>query len=158
MRILVLSDIHGDMHSALKAVRMQKDAEVIVFCGDGADQFIALRDNMPDKTFIGVRGNCDWSSDLPDTEIVEVGGKKLFITHGHKYQAKFSIYNMVCAAQEAEADILLFGHTHTPMCDYSEELTIMNPGHCGGYGATYGYIDITDRGDIVPNIVRLSEK
>ena len=64
---------------------------------------------------------------------------------------------MVCAAREAKADILLYGHTHTAFNEYDDGLYIMNPGHCSGYGASYGYIDITDKGDIVTNIVRLNK-
>ncbi len=158
MRILVLSDIHGDLHSAMRAVNAQPEAEVIVFCGDGAEQFQYLKDTLTNKTVVGVRGNCDWSSALPVTETITVGGKTLFITHGHVYQAKFSIYNMVCAAREAKADILLYGHTHCAMNEYDDGLYIMNPGHCSGYGASYGYIDITDKGDIVTNIVRINDR
>lgn len=156
MRILVLSDIHGDLRSAMQAVNAQPSADMLVFCGDGAEQFKYLKNVLPDKTVVGVRGNCDFGSDLQPTEIVTAGGKTLFITHGHLYQAKFSIYNMVCAAREANADVLLFGHTHNAFQEYDDGLYIMNPGHCSGYGASYGIVDITDKGDIVTNIVRLS--
>lgn len=156
MRILVLSDIHGDLRSAMQAVNAQPSADMLVFCGDGTEQFKYLKNVLPDKTVVGVRGNCDFGSDLQPTEIVTAGGKTLFITHGHLYQAKFSIYNMVCAAREANADVLLFGHTHNAFQEYDDGLYIMNPGHCGGYGASYGIVDITDKGDIVTNIVRLS--
>ena len=158
MRILVLSDIHGDMRSALFAVNAQPNAEVIVFCGDGAEQFEYLKRTIPGKTFIGVRGNCDWSSDLPVTASATAGGKKLFVTHGHMYQAKFTAYNMVCAAREEKADILLYGHTHCAVNEYDDGLYIMNPGSCNGYGASYGYIDITEKGDVVTNIVRIDNR
>ena len=118
MRILVLSDIHGDLRSAMQAVNAQPSADMLVFCGDGAEQFKYLKNVLPDKTVVGVRGNCDFGSDLQPTEIVTAGGKTLFITHGHLYQAKFSIYNMVCAAREANADVLLFGHTHNAFQEY----------------------------------------
>ncbi len=157
MRILVLSDIHGDLHSAMRAINAQPKAEAVVFCGDGADQFEYIKNVLPDKTVIGVRGNCDFGSTLQPVETVSLGGKTLFITHGHLFQAKFSIYNMVCAAREAKADILLYGHTHTAFNEYDDGLYIMNPGHCSGYGASYGYIDITDKGDIVTNIVGLNK-
>ena len=155
MRILVLSDIHGDLHTAMQAVNAQPSADMLVFCGDGAEQFAYLKNTLTDKTVVGVRGNCDFGSTLQPTEIVKAGGKTLFITHGHMYHAKFSIYEMVCAAREANADILLFGHTHNAYQDYDEGLFILNPGHCSGYGASYGIVDITDKGDIVTNIVRL---
>ncbi len=155
MRILVVSDSHGDYNSLKKAIAAQPTAEVIVHCGDGANEVESLEIDFPEKQLIAVRGNCDWSSMLPPTEIAQVGGKRLFVTHGHLYQAKFTIYNMICAAREEKADILLYGHTHCALNEYDDGLYIMNPGSCHGYGATYGYIDITDKGDIVTNIVTI---
>ncbi|MBQ2486994.1 MAG: YfcE family phosphodiesterase, partial [Ruminococcus sp.] len=119
-------------------------------------QYQYIKDVYLQKQVIGVRGNCDWSSTLPATEVAEVGGKRIFITHGHMYQAKFTTMNMIYAAREEKANILLFGHTHQAMTDYNDGLYIMNPGSCSGYYATYGVIDITPKGDIVTNIVRLS--
>ncbi|MBQ2473785.1 MAG: metallophosphoesterase [Ruminococcus sp.] len=156
MRILVVSDTHGDFYSLKRALDAQPTAEVIIHCGDGSEQYQYIKDVYLQKQVIGVRGNCDWSSTLPATEVTEVGGKRIFITHGHMYQAKFTTMNMIYAAREEKANILLFGHTHQAMTDYNDGLYIMNPGSCSGYYATYGVIDITPKGDIVTNIVRLS--
>lgn len=38
MRILVLSDTHGDFNRMMKAVTEQPTAEVIIHCGDGEEQ------------------------------------------------------------------------------------------------------------------------
>lgn len=38
MRILVVSDTHGDLRSLIKAVDAQRKAEIIVHCGDGEEQ------------------------------------------------------------------------------------------------------------------------
>ena len=49
------------------------------------------------------------------------------------------------AAREAGADILLFGHTHEPLCDFYDGLWILNPGSCrGGFRPTYGVISLTE--------------
>ncbi|MBQ1838558.1 MAG: metallophosphoesterase [Ruminococcus sp.] len=158
MRILVVSDTHGDFFSLKRALDAQPAAEAIIHCGDGSEQFQFIKDVYRDKTVIGVRGNCDWSSKLPPTETVRLGDKTIFITHGHLYQAKFTFANMVYAAREQNADILLFGHTHQAVTDYLDGLYLMNPGSCSGYYATYGTIDITNKGDIVTNIVRLQNR
>ncbi len=155
MRILVVSDTHGDFHSLNRAVKAQPTAELIIHCGDGASQVDELRMMYPDKKIVAVRGNCDWGSMLPNFEVVEFGGKTIFVTHGHLYNVKLVLYPLICAARENKADIALFGHTHSAMTDYEDGLTVMNPGSCHGYGASYGYIDITDRGDVVTNIVKL---
>ena len=39
MRILVVSDTHGDLRSLIKAVDAQRKAEIIVHCGDGTAFF-----------------------------------------------------------------------------------------------------------------------
>ncbi|MEE1319349.1 MAG: metallophosphoesterase [Ruminococcus sp.] len=153
MRILVVSDTHGDVYTLRKVVNSQPTAEIIIHCGDGDEQVQFLKENYKDKMIVGVKGNCDWYSFLPAKEILSVCGKKIFITHGHLYNAKLTLYQLVCAAREAQADILLFGHTHNAMTDYEDGLHIMNPGSCHGYGASYGFIDITDKGDIVTNTV-----
>ena len=104
---------------------------------------------------VAVRGNCDWNSFFPSKEIFKVCGKTIFVTHGHLYDAKSGLYRITSAAREAGADILLFGHTHMPLTLYEDGLYIMNPGSCNGYYASYGIIDITDKGEIVTNTVAL---
>lgn len=146
MKILVVSDTHGDMFSLRAAVDARPDAEVIIHCGDGNSEFTRLRTIYRDKHFIGVRGNCDFATTAEGVETITLEGKKLFITHGHLYNAKYGLYNLVCAAREAGADLLLFGHTHTPLEDYDDGLYIVNPGSCHGYDASYAYIDVTEQG------------
>lgn len=155
MRILVVSDTHGDVYTLRRAVDSQPTAEIIIHCGDGDEQVQFLKDNYKDKMIVGVRGNCDWNSWLPSVENLKVMGKKIFVTHGHLYNAKTGLYNLMCAAREADADILLFGHTHQAMTCYEDGLYILNPGSCHGYMASYGYIDITEKGDIVTNTVSI---
>ena len=59
-----------------------------------------------------MRGNCDISSDAPDTDIVPLGPVKAFICHGHTYGVEYGrLDSLVYAAQEAGAKIAMFGHT-----------------------------------------------
>ena len=155
MKILVVSDTHGDFNSLLRAVKAQPDAEVIVHCGDGDEQVQLLKETIKDKMIVGVRGNCDWNSFLPSKETLKICGKKIFITHGHLYNAKIGLYKVVCAAREEGADILLYGHTHIAMNTYEDGLYVMNPGSCSGYMASYGILEITENGDVLTNIVKL---
>ncbi len=56
MRILVVSDTHGDLRSLIKAVDAQRKAEIIVHCGDGEEQQRFLKDNYKDKMIVAVKG------------------------------------------------------------------------------------------------------
>ena len=37
-------------------------------------------------------------------------------------------------------------HTHNALEDYDDGLYIVNPGSCHGYGASYAYIDVSEKG------------
>lgn len=152
MRILVMSDSHGDYRNAKTAVLAQPKAEVIIHCGDGEAQADMLRCDFPERAVYSVRGNCDWGSSLPVEETLNLEGKKIMFTHGHIYQVKWGYDEIKRAAREKGVDILLFGHTHIPYNVYEDGMYIMNPGSIHGYTGSYGIIDITDKG-IITNIV-----
>lgn len=154
MKIVVLSDIHGDRARARTALMTQNNADAVIFCGDGESDIEEIRWDFPEKTFYCVGGNCDWGSSLPKTDTVTLEGKKIFFTHGHLYDVKMTEYNVRQAAREAGADILLYGHTHQAFTDYRDEMYIMNPGSCHGYDASYGIIEII-KGNILTSIVKL---
>lgn len=154
MRILVISDSHGDYTNLNSILLSQPKAEVVFFLGDGEDDIDKIRLNYPEKMFIVVRGNCDWGSKLPVTEFFTIEGKKIMATHGHAYNVKMTYNTVIYEAESNNCDILLFGHTHCSMTEYADGLYIMNPGSAHGYGATYGIIDITPQG-IVTNILKV---
>lgn len=155
MRILVVSDTHGDMHTLRRVVMSQPTAEVVVHCGDGAAEANELKSLFPEKMIVSVRGNCDFCCTAPLKEVFTIESKKLFITHGHLYGVKGGLYTLSCAASEEGADIVLFGHTHIPTEVYDDGLYMLNPGSLRGYEASYGYVDITPQG-IVTNTVPVS--
>ena len=154
MRILVTSDTHRDEYALRTAILRQPKAEVVIHLGDGEDDAAAAKLYFPQKMFLQVCGNCDWGSTLPPTGEITLEGKKIFYTHGHYYNVKYGMYQIVCAARERKADILLFGHTHTALSDYEDGLYILNPGTLHGTEGTYGIVDITPAG-IVTNVIRL---
>lgn len=154
MRILVLSDSHGDGSALRRAILAQPKAEVVIHLGDGEAEFQQARAGFPEKMFLQVRGNCDWGSPLPVTGVFETDGVKVFYTHGHVYGVKSGLYNAVCAAREQRAQVLLYGHTHNAFTSYDDGLHILNPGALSGWRASYGTLDITPQG-IVTNVVKL---
>ena len=153
MRILVVSDTHGDYFTLQRVVTAQPKAEIVIHLGDGEQQSMQLVTDFPEKMIVRLRGNGDWGSDLPAVQTLHIAGKKIFATHGHLYNGKMGYYSVYMAAREQKADILLFGHTHNAMTDYDDGLYVMNPGSLRGAYATYGILDITEAG-IVTNIVK----
>lgn len=105
----------------------------------------------------GVRGNCDWSSRLPFTDMITVEEKKILFTHGHLYNVKENMDIIMDKARECKADIVLFGHTHIASSVYTDGLHVMNPGSAAeprSGSATYGFIDI-DSSNIYMGIVTI---
>jgi len=158
LRILVLSDSHRNSFALKRAIDSQRSAEIVIFLGDGINDFEALKSHYPEKMFLAVKGNCDFGAKGEEKGIFTVEGVKIFYTHGHIYNVKYGLYNAVMAAREAKAKILLYGHTHIPLTDYEDGLYIMNPGSVGSPRdgrATYGIIDIVSSG-IMTNIVNVN--
>jgi putative phosphoesterase len=157
VRIVVFSDTHGETWNFESAIELQKHAEYFIFLGDGlrtAEDVIAL---YPDKKFLIVAGNCDFGSTHPTESEIVLGGKRIFYTHGHEYQVKYGLSNVIYEAKRRGADILLFGHTHVAFTSYDDGLYIMNPGSLGHPNEgkpSFGVIDIND-GSIFLNVVEV---
>jgi len=153
LRILVLSDSHGDASAVLRAIREQPKAELVLHLGDGEEDMAEARALFRDRMFLQVRGNCDFASALPATDTMMVKGIRLFFTHGHLYSVKCGDDRLREAARSCHADVALYGHTHMAETDYEDGLYLMNPGSVRGANGSYGIVDITDAG-IVTAIVR----
>ena len=63
MRILVVSDTHGNDSSLRRAILAQPKAEVVIHLGDGEEELLRAKRAFPEKMFLAVRGNCDLGSD-----------------------------------------------------------------------------------------------
>ncbi|MBR3588730.1 MAG: YfcE family phosphodiesterase [Clostridia bacterium] len=147
MRILVLSDSHNDYLSLKKAVETHPTAEVVVFLGDGERDLDRIDDALQLKHVIKVKGNCDIASELNENVVQTICTKKFFITHGYVENVKFGIDRLVYKGQSLDADIILYGHTHTPVNKYIDGVYVFNPGSIRD--GNYGFIDITDKGEVM---------
>lgn len=134
-----------------------EDADCFIHLGDGEREVDEVRSIYPQLAIHFVRGNCDFGSVEPASRVLDIGGKRIFYTHGHEYGVKFGLDTLKQTARRNGAQIVLFGHTHTAFTEYDDGLYLMNPGsavHPRNGRAGYGMVDITDAG-IVTNLVRL---
>ena len=151
IRILVVSDSHGDSRSLMKALDEQADAQYILHLGDGASEMRALAPTCRGEVY-QVRGNCDLSAPFPVEQDLRIGGIPIFMTHGPRYGVKGVGGTLAEEARRRGARIAVFGHTHESLTRYEEGLYLINPGSLG-YRETYAVIDIVGS-DIAPNIIR----
>ena len=157
MKCLVFSDSHGSAYAIRTALNMHRDAEIIFFLGDGLSDLEPFLDDRS-RAFLAVRGNCDHSAVLGDqlvkkTDQFFIEGRRIVFTHGDLYGVKYGLDGVIRLAEETNADIILFGHTHQPLEKYvptdNGGYYLFNPGSAsGGFGikASYGIINVTDKG------------
>lgn len=128
MRVLVFSDSHGRTQPMLDAVECYRP-DVAFHLGDVVRDGEELRRACPQLTLYQVRGNCDYGAAGYQTEgVARLEGKTIFYLHGHTRQVKSGPNLAVAEARAAGADILLFGHTHRPLCQRYGEVLAVNPG------------------------------
>lgn len=137
MKILVFSDSHGRLGAMLDAVERERPQRVF-FLGDHYRDGQALMDACPDLPMELVRGNCDWDR-APDELIVEAGGVKFLLTHGHRYGVKSGMDQLARAAKEKGVDVVCFGHTHEALNMPDRGVWLFNPGTAGGIQNRVGY-------------------
>ena len=77
MRILVVSDSHGNDGNLRRAILAQPKAEVVIHLGDGEEELLRAKRSFPEKMFLAVRGNCDWGSACPPWGIYGSGRENL---------------------------------------------------------------------------------
>ncbi len=135
MKILIVSDIHGNFQNMKKVIQNDSSFDKIFILGDilsgpsieGYDphQLASFLNIYKDK-IVAVQGNCDFSNELLDIFnekyflTIPVDGKLFFLTHGHVYNFR--------KLPDMDYDVFLQGHTHVPVMDIVSDKIYLNPG------------------------------
>jgi len=127
VRIAVVSDTHGDIKQAVHALNRLLPLDFILHLGDYVGDGVELEKKIGVQV-IGVKGNCDFTSKLPEDRLIEVADKKIFMTHGHHYDVKWNQQRLFYKGLEMNADIILFGHSHVPVHFEADGVLVINPG------------------------------
>ena len=115
MKILVISDTHGDIKRAINLVNSIKGIDLIIHCGDNKRDAEKLADRFLDIEVVAVSGNCDMHMGV-DFTIVDTEAGDIFVTHGHDYGVNYGLSDIVEAAKDYDCSAICFGHTHKPLC------------------------------------------
>ena len=145
MKLLIASDIHGDLTAAKAVIEKfsEHGCEQLLLLGDllyhgprnnlpgGYDPkgVIELLNSYKDK-ILAVRGNCEAEVDqmvlefpvMADYAWICIDGLRIFATHGHHH-------NTQTPPPLSRGDILLHGHTHVLKAEpFGDGNTYLNPG------------------------------
>lgn len=116
MKIVVVSDTHGDI-DILKKVRMlNPNADMFLHCGDSE-----LPPELLDG-FATVKGNCDYF-DYPISKTFDTPYGKIYMEHGNR-----AIIHNDSYIESLNAKIILLGHTHRHSLRIVGDTFVANPG------------------------------
>lgn len=110
-----------------KAINMIGEVECIIHLGDHYRDIIKVNNKFNNLIYY-VPGNNDYLGNGSSDKIIELNGKKIFITHGHRYSISYGLMTLYYKAEEEKADIVLYGHTHRYGIDYEGDIFFLNPG------------------------------
>lgn len=153
-RIGVVSDSHGDsghLQQALMKMEAGGRLDCLIHCGDGGRDAVPLTGNIM-QTVI-VRGNCDgWGCPYEESMCLPIGKATFFVTHGHRYGVKSDLSLLADTAVAKGAQVVCFGHTHIPFCEYRQGILLINPGSCA-YTGRCAVITVDDRGEVTAELL-----
>ena len=145
MKLIIASDIHGDLTAAEQVISFYKKekCDKILLLGDLLyfgprncltehynPQGVIKLLNENKSSILAVRGNCDAEVDqmvlefpiMADYCYLSLDGLTVFATHGHHH-------NTATPPPLRKGEILLHGHTHVLRCEeFGDENFYLNPG------------------------------
>jgi putative phosphoesterase len=117
----VIADTHGLVRPEAKAAL--KDCDAIVHAGDIGNSSV-LDEIGAIAPLTAIRGNVDkWATDMPDTEVVEIGGRYLYLLH--------DLNELDLDPVAAGFDAVISGHSHRPGVRERDGVLYLNPGSAG---------------------------
>ena len=124
MKVVVISDAHGNKQAIKRILEFNPDADYVISLGDSECRHKFLLD----LDIIAIKGNYPRDGGVSYESMLEIEGKRLFLTHGHKYGVGNDLEKLLNKGKSIGANVILYGHTHVPRIDIFEEITFLNPG------------------------------
>lgn len=151
MKILIVSDTHRKHENLKEVLERVQPVDLLIHLGDaeGEEDYIGELAGCPMEI---VAGNNDFFSSLPREKEIQLGKYHVLITHGHYYYVNAGIADLEKDAAARNYDIVMFGHTHRPLIDYSNQIIALNPGSLSyprqeGKRPSYILMDIDKKGE-----------
>lgn len=161
MRIGIVSDLHCNQHGLLRALDIMGDVDELICLGDSvyeyrfSNEVIEILRGRAAQTILGnheegflgphgVRARAadwidpsllGWLADRPARLALEIGGKKLLLVHSTPWEPRGTyVYphsSLIERFAEADADFVLYGHTHHQLVRRVGRVLVINPGSAG---------------------------
>lgn len=153
MKVLIVSDTHRQHGNLEKAIKEVGKIDLLLHLGDaeGGEYYIEQIAGCPIEI---ISGNNDFFSELEKEKEITIGKYNVLMTHGHYYYVSLGTENILAEGRGRGKDIVMFGHTHRPLIDIQEDITLINPGSISyprqeGKKPTYVVMEIDENGEAV---------
>ena len=132
MNILVVSDTHRKTDTLYDVVAKYRSAiDLVIHLGDCYNDLQSVMVDFPTIASLSVLGNCDYNcfdASVKYEGTFKADQRRIFYTHGHKYNVKAGLEYLVFNAKIKDADIVLYGHTHIKQAVEKNGVLVINPG------------------------------
>ncbi|HHY76392.1 MAG TPA: metallophosphoesterase [Firmicutes bacterium] len=148
MLIGILSDTHGNLSRLEACIQAMPDVELLLHAGDFYEDARKVGASLGIRV-VAVTGNCDYMVKGPSEEMLAVGSRRIYLTHGHLYHVKRDLTLLVQRSKALGADVTVFGHTHVPVVFRREGILFVNPGSPHSpreAGPSFALLDVTRSG------------
>lgn len=168
MRLGLVSDIHCQARALETAIDAMGRIDRLVCLGDSihqaafsnetvallrAQDALTIRGNHEEAFFAGPGarapsvdpGLAQWLAARPDRMLCQIAGRRILIVHSTPWMSEHAYvppgHRDFGRFAEAEADIILYGHTHMPVVARLDSMLVVNPGSTGeGRPTDHGFI------------------
>lgn len=161
LKLLIVSDVHSNERGLREALRQAGNVDEVICLGDSIWEYRfsntvvgLLRERQAltilgnhDEGFLGPsgdraradpaidRGLLGWLAERPMRRELQIGRKRLLLVHSTPWEPRGSYLFPQDARlerfAEAEADIVLYGHTHHQLVRRVGRVLVVNPGSAG---------------------------
>jgi putative phosphoesterase len=161
VKLGIVSDLHCNIDGLDRALAIMGPIDALLCLGDSINEFgfsnevigrLRERDAFTilgnhEEVFLGTAGMrarsrpeidrslLGWLAERPHRHALEIGGKRILMVHSTPWEPRGSYVLPASAALErfgeADADIVLYGHTHQQVVRRVGRVLVINPGSAG---------------------------
>jgi len=161
LKLGIVSDLHCNIDGLDRALEIMGPIDALLCLGDSINEFgfsnevigrlreldaLTILGNH-EEVFLGAAGArarsradidrslLDWLAERPHRHELRIGGKRLLLVHSTPWEPRNSYVMPTSSALErfgeADADIVLYGHTHRQLVRRVGRVLVVNPGSAG---------------------------
>jgi putative phosphoesterase len=161
MRVGIVSDIHCNLPGLAQAIALMGDVDELICLGDTiyeyrfSNEVVALLRQRQahiivgnhEEYFFGPHGArarardgvdpalAEWLATRPDRLALTLGGKRLLLVHSTPWEPRGTYVHpessLLARFAEADAEFVLYGHTHQQLVHRVGHVLVINPGSAG---------------------------